>query len=135
MRPTVIVSLLGVLLLSGCGLNVTSADLFVLTRTGPGSTLKLLVNDGGTIRCNGGRTRSLSNPLLLRARDLASSLDKDVKGHLTLRAKPNTVYTYRVELQDGTLTFPDTAASGHKEIAQAELFTVQAAQSACGITA
>jgi hypothetical protein len=77
----------------------------------------------------------LSNSLLLRARDLASSLDKDVKAHLTLRPKPNTVDTYRVELQDGTLTFPDTAAAAHKESAQAELFTVQAAQSACGITA
>ena len=135
MRPAVVVSLLATLLLGGCGLNITSADLFVLTRTGPGSTLKLLVNDGGTIRCNGGRSRPLSGALRLRARDLASSLDKDVKAHLTLRPKPNTVYTYRVELQDGTLTFPDTAAAAHKEIAQAELFTVQAAQSACGITA
>ena len=32
-----------------------SPDLFLLTRTGQGATLTLLVNDGGTIRCNGGK--------------------------------------------------------------------------------
>ena len=41
--------------LAGCGLNVASPDLFVLTRTGQGGKLTLLVNDGGTVRCNGGK--------------------------------------------------------------------------------
>ncbi|RDJ93938.1 hypothetical protein B4Q13_18415, partial [Lacticaseibacillus rhamnosus] len=35
--------------LAGCGLSVQSADLFVLTRTGQGATLTMLVSDGGTI--------------------------------------------------------------------------------------
>ena len=72
MRPAVVVSLLVLILLSGCGLNVTSADLFVLTRTGQGQKLTMLVSDGGTIRCNGGRTRALPNALLLQARDIAA---------------------------------------------------------------
>ncbi len=135
MRSAALVIALGALLLSGCGLNVTSADLFVLTRTGQGQTLTMLVNDGGTIRCNGGHTRALSNPLLLRARDIASNLDKDVKAHMKFPSKANSVFSYKVRLQDGTLSFADTSAAGHKELAQAELFAVQAAQSACGITA
>ncbi|HYZ80523.1 MAG TPA: hypothetical protein VE571_04605, partial [Solirubrobacteraceae bacterium] len=59
--------------LSGC-FDVRSADLFVLTRTGQGSTLTLLVNDGGTIRCNGGKAKPVSNTTLISARDLADSL-------------------------------------------------------------
>ncbi len=135
MRPAALIIALGTLLLWGCGIDITSADLFVLTRTGQGQTLRMLVNDGGTIRCNGGHARALSNALLLRARDLASSLDKDVKAHMKFPSKANTVFTYRVQLQDGTLSFADTSAAGHTELAQAELFAVQAAQSACGIAA
>jgi hypothetical protein len=136
MRPAVVVSLLAVILLSGCGLNVTSADLFVLTRTGQGQKLTMLVSDGGTIRCDGGRTRALPNALLLQARDIASSLDSDVKAHRTFPPKPGSVFTYRVELQDGTLTFADTSATAkHQELSRAELFAVQAAQSGCGIAA
>ena len=135
MRSVALIVALGSLLLSGCGIDITSADLFVLTRTGQGQTLTLLVNDGGTIRCNGRRKRALSNALLLRARDIASSLDKDVKAHMKFPSKANTVFTYKVQLQDGTISFADTSAAGHKELAQAELFAVQAAQSACGIAA
>jgi hypothetical protein len=135
MRSAGVFTVLGALLLSGCGLNVTSADLFVLTRTGQGQTLTMLVSDGGTIRCNGGHTRPLSNALLLRARDIASSLDKDVKAHTKFPSKPNTVFSYKVQMQDGTLSFADTSAAGHQELAQAELFAVQAAQSACRIAA
>ena len=40
---------------------------------------------------------------------------------------------YRIRLQDGTISFPDTAAAKHKELAEAELFAVQAAQQACGL--
>ena len=135
MRSAVLIAALGVILLSGCGINIKSADLFMLTRTGQGQTLTMLVNDGGTIRCNGGHTRPLSNALLLQARDLASALDKDVKAHTKFPPKANTVFSYKVALQDGTLSFADTSAARHKELAEAELFAVQAAERACGIAA
>jgi|SRR5947209_2478415 len=135
MRSAVLIAALGVILLSGCGINIKSADLFMLTRTGQGQTLTMLVNDGGTIRCNGGHTRPLSSALLLQARDLASALDKDVKAHTKFPPKANTVFSYKVALQDGTLSFADTSAARHKELAEAELFAVQAAARACGIAA
>ena len=117
--------------LAGCGLDVTSADLFVLTRTGQGSKLTLLVNDGGTVKCNGGKARNLPDPELLSARDFAGTLDTDVKQHVHFAPNPRSVYRYRVALADGTLTFDDTAAAHHSELAQAEQFTLQVAENTC----
>lgn len=119
--------------LVGCGLGIQSPDLFLLTRTGQGRRTTLLVNDGGTIRCNDRAPRPLAEPLLLRARDLAESLDQDAKAKLTIPPAANSAYHYTIRLQDGTISFPDTAAAHHAELAQAELFAVQAAQQACGL--
>jgi hypothetical protein len=121
-------------LIGGCGFHVQSPDLFLLTRTGQGPTLTLLVNDGGTIRCDGRRARKLSDPLLLRARDLVSSLDHDAKGGLSIAATANSVFHYTIKLQDGTISFPDTASKTHSELAQAELLAVQLEQQACGLS-
>ena len=117
----------------GCGLNIQAPDLFLLERTGGGRPLTLLVNDSGTIRCDGGRPRTLSAPLLLRARDLAESLDSDAKRSLRIPSPPDSVSRYRMRLQDGTILFPDTAGRRHHELAQAELFAVDAAQLVCGL--
>lgn len=123
-------------LLAGCGFEVQSPDLFLLTRTGQGAELKMLVNDGGTISCNGRSPHRLSDPLLLQARDLANSLDGDARAKLRIASPPNSVYRYTIRLQNGTIAFPDTATAGGRfpALAQAELFTVQAAQQACGLT-
>jgi hypothetical protein len=126
---------LATLVVAGCGLNVQSADLFLLTRTGAGGKLTLLVNDSGTIRCDGGKTKSLSDPLLLDARDLADDLNKDAQSKLHLPpAAPGSVFSYKITLQDGTVSFSDTAARTHPELARAELFAVQAAQGPCGLS-
>jgi hypothetical protein len=119
---------------AGCGLNVRSADLFLLERVGQGRPLTLLVNDGGTISCNGGRGKPLSDRLLLQARALATKLSDDAKAKLRLAPSANSVAYYTIKLQNGTIAFPDTAAASHHELADAELFAVQAAQSACGLS-
>jgi hypothetical protein len=123
-------------IVAGCGLNVQAADLFLLTRTGQGGRLTLLVNDGGTVSCNGGSARSLPDPLLLSARDLASSLNGDAKANLRIAPAPNTAYRYTIKLQGGTVSFPDTATASGKypALARAELFTVQTAQQVCGLS-
>jgi hypothetical protein len=119
--------------LAGCGLQVSSPDLFVLHRTGQGKPLTLLVNDGGTIRCDGGPAKPISDQLLIQARDLADNLDKDAKASLRVPASANGVYFYTIKLQDGTISFGDTAAAKHHELAAAELFAVTAAQGPCGL--
>ena len=120
---------------AGCGLNVQSPDLFTLSRTGQGQPLTLLVNDSGTIRCDGGKTKSLPDPLLLDARDLADDLNKDAQSKLHIPpAAPDSVFRYRITLQEGTVSFSDTAARTRPELARAELFAAQAAQGPCGLS-
>lgn len=132
-RATIAVLLLGSPALAGCGLNVQSPDLFMLTREGQGQRLELLVSDGGTIRCDGRSPEPLSDHLLIQARALASDLDKDAKARLALPASQASVFTYAIKLQDGTISFPDTAAGKRHELSEAELFAVQASRAACGL--
>ena len=128
-------TLLVAVVLAGCGLDVQQPDLFLVTRTGAhGQKLSLLVNDGGTISCNGGKPKSLPDPLLLAARDLATSLNTDVSSKLRFSSSTRSVYSYTVKVQNGTLYFPDTAAVSRKELADLELFVVQAAANPCGLS-
>jgi hypothetical protein len=131
----VVLVLLVAVAIAGCGLDVQAPDLFLLTRTGQGQHLRLLVNDGGTIRCNGKRARPLSGSLLLQARDLASGLGGDAKEKLRIPSPANSVYRYTMRLQQGTISFPDTAAASGKypRLAQAEEFALRAARKACGL--
>lgn len=119
------------ILLAGCGLDVQAPDLFLLTRTGQGGRLRLLISDGGTIRCNGARPRRLSDQLLLEARDLAGGLGGDALHKLRIPSPSNSIYTYTIRLQQGTISFPDTATAGGKypRLAQAEQFALRAAAS------
>jgi hypothetical protein len=119
--------------LAGCGLSVKSADLFLLTRTGAGRRLTLLVSDGGAVRCDGGSAKPLSDKLLIQARDLTNTLNDDAKRGMHIPPTPRSVATYTVRLQHGTISFPDTAARAHSELAQLELFAVQASQDPCGL--
>lgn len=119
--------------MAGCGLSVQSADLFLLTRAGAGGRLALLVSDDGTVRCNGGAAKPLSDKLLIQARDLTTTLNDDAKRGMRIGSTPRSVAEYSVRLQHGTISFPDTAARAHSELAQLELFTVQVAQQPCGL--
>jgi hypothetical protein len=118
---------------AGC-LSVQAADLFLLTRTGGGPKLTLLVNDSGTVRCDGGQPQPLPDRFLLQARDLANTLNTDATHHLNLPRTPNTVAMYTAKLQNGRISFPDTAARTHSELAQLELLAVQIAQGPCGLS-
>ncbi len=119
--------------LVGCGVDQRSPDLFLLTRSGPGPTLTLLPSDGGTIRCDGGKERPLPDSLLIQARDLAQDLDKDARRGLAISPSAGAVFDYRIKLENGTITFPDSAARSRKELSRATLFAAQAAQRACGL--
>jgi hypothetical protein len=117
-------------LLAGC-LEIKPADLFVLTRTGQGRTLTMLVTDDGMITCNHGSAHSLPDPLLLRARDLVGSLRAQARSKLVIPSPPGSAFRYRIRLQAGTVVFPDTAGANHPVLARAELFAVQAAAQGC----
>ena len=120
-------------LLAGC-FDVQSPDLFLLTRTGQGGKLTLLVNDGGTIRCDGAKAKPISDNALVTARDLADNLVTDAQNKLTIPRAPGSIYYFTIKLQQGTISFPDRAAATRKVLAQAELFAAQAAQQECRVT-
>jgi hypothetical protein len=117
--------------LGGCGLAVKAPDLFLLTRTGPGGKLSILVSDAGTISCNGSKPKPLTDAALIAARDLATNLDNDAKAGLRLKPTASSVYSYTVKMQDGTISFPDAAAIKHAELGPLEQFVLQQAQATC----
>ena len=131
---TLLLALATVGMLVGCGLDVQSPDLFVLTRTGQGSKLTLLVNDSGTIACNGGKARMISSARLITARDLSDNLAKDAGANLRLPIGPGSTYTYKIRMQQGTITFSDRDTARRPYLAQAELFAIDAAQQVCGLS-
>jgi hypothetical protein len=108
-RALLVAVLVSALPLAGCG--ETSPDLFALTRTGtiPGARLSLVVNDGGTVRCNGGGARTLPSSLLLEARDLASQLPDDARAARRFPPRPGSVLAYRVRSPDGAVRWSDTS--------------------------
>lgn len=121
------------LVLAGCG--AAYPDVFLLTRSGslPGARLTLLVNDGGTVRCNGGAERTLPAPRLLDARRIAEDLSDDAKKNLTLPAPRGSVLRYRLRTQDGTVTFSDVDAVRRPELAPVIVFARKVAQDVCGL--
>ena len=127
------VLLVGAAATGGCGLNVQSADLFLLTRTGPGTKLTLEVNDGGTIRCNGGHAHRISSAQLIAARDLADNLAADAQHGLHLAPAPGSIYRFRIGLEQGVVRFSDRDTAGRPNLARAVLFATQTAQQVCGL--
>ena len=119
------------LALAACGFEVQAPDDFLMTRTGQGPKVTFLVNDAGTIRCDGGRQRPITSALLISARALVTSLQGDAQKHLNLPQASNSVYRYTVRMQLGTISFPDTAAARHHELAGVEQFALQALAGPC----
>jgi hypothetical protein len=127
------VLILAALVAGGCGLEIQQPDLFLLTRTGGGSTKTLLVNSAGTVRCNGTGTRPVPDKLLLQARNLTARLQRDARHHLRVASGPDSFYHYRVKVRGGTIVFPDTAARRHPELAQLELLAVKLTEGPCTV--
>jgi hypothetical protein len=127
------VAVLAAVALAGCG--AAYPDLFELRRTGslPGARLTLLVNDGGTVRCNGGEARQLPARLLLDARRFARDLMEEAHDDLTLPAPRSSLLRYRLRTQDGTVTFSDVDAARRPELAPVIVFARAVAQDVCGL--
>jgi hypothetical protein len=131
-RGALVASALSVVALVGCGLGVQSPDLFALTRTGGGKPLTMVVNDGGTVTCDGRPAKTLPDSLLLVARSLVGQLNPDALKKLDPPSARGSVYRFKVRLQRGTFSFPDTSAAHRPELAKLEQFVLQA-QAACRV--
>ena len=94
---------------SACG--TPSPDLFVVKRDGvvPGAKLELLVSDT-TARCNQGLVQPLSSAQTLEARDITDDLIAVQSGAVAVPdAPPFEIFSFRVETEKGSLSYPDTA--------------------------
>jgi hypothetical protein len=119
-------------LLAGCG--TPSADLFLVKRSGTdrNANLTLLVSDGGTVTCNQTEHR-IPGELLLRARELTRQLSEQAELNLVLEPGPNSVLSYKVEMEAGTIAFSDTSRPLPRSFSALTAFTAEVAEDICGI--
>jgi hypothetical protein len=120
-------------LLGGCGYE--QPDLFEVQRSGAdrNANVRLVVNDGGTVSCNGGKQRAIPGEQLLTARDLARALDKEASLSIDLPPAANSSLRYRVKTQNGNLAFSDTSAHRPRTFDRLVQFTKDVIEDTCGI--
>jgi hypothetical protein len=118
-------------LLAGAGCGEPGADLFIVRRTGqgPGAALTLRVADDGFVRCNGGRRRRMADTQLLLAREIQRALGG--MANRSYAPGPNSVFAYRVRVEDGTVAFSDTSPGITDELRKAAAFTREVATGVC----
>jgi hypothetical protein len=121
-----------VLLLAGCG--SPPADLFVVNRTGAdrNAKLTLLVSDDGMVTCNGSQ-HPITNRQLLDARALTRDLSSQAELHVQLPPGPNSVLSYRVRMQAGTVAFSDTSRPLPTSFTKLTQFTKDISEDVCGL--
>jgi hypothetical protein len=119
--------------LTGCGER--SPDLFLVKRSGQGrnANLTMVVNDGGSVTCNG-RSHELPSHELLTARALTRDMGKSAKLALDLPARPGSVLSYRVRMQAGSIAFSDTSRPLPLPLIRLEQFTKDVSEGVCGLS-
>ena len=131
MRPLVAALVLAAVL-AGCG--TPSPDLFVVDRSGPdrNANVELLVNDGGSVTCNGDK-HPLDADRLLKARQLERDLEPQAELGIQLPEGPGTDLSYRVRMEGGTVAFSDRSAGVPNTFQRLAAFTKDVTERVCGI--
>ena len=119
------------LALAGCGADYP--DLMVVTRSGslPGARLTMLVNDGGTVRCNDGPEHQMPARALLDAREIARDLAEQAARDLTLPRPPGALLRFHLRTQEGTVTFSDADAADRPLLGRLVALTRTVAKDVC----
>lgn len=118
---------------AGCG-GVAAPDLFVVYRTGstPQARLTLLVNEEGGVSCNGrAMAQKLSDPQIVKAREIQEELLKPSSSHVSLAPRPGSVLSYYVRDESGNVRFSDNSAGQPAVFRKLQLFVLQTAQEIC----
>jgi len=126
--------LLCALLLCGCGGGgVLSADLFEVKRSGsvPGAQLTLVVNEDGTVRCDGGPPLPISDPQLVLARGIQEELKEAVSSHLALPPSHGSVLSYYLRDGEGYVRFSDNSAGQSKTMHELQGLVLEVGQKVC----
>lgn len=125
--------LLVVVVFIGCG--APSADLFEVRRSGEdrNANVRLVVNDGGTVTCNGAEPEALPGEALLEARELARDLEAEASLSIELPPGPNAVLRYDVRTEAGRVAFSDTSRGRPRAFDRLVGFTSEVIEDVCGI--
>lgn len=121
------------LVAAGCGAGVAAPDLFIAERLGAtaGARLTLLINEEGSVRCNGGSELKLSDPQIIQARAIQEELKEPAEARLSLPARAGSVLSYRVRDENGSVRFADNSTGQPRVLRNLALFMLQVAQSVC----
>jgi hypothetical protein len=138
-RLALAASLLALVSLSACG-GVTAPDLFIVQRSGSGphARLTLLVNEEGRVHCNGvgarnGHKLKLGDSALVQARAIQEDLKEPASEHLSLPPGPESVLSYSVRDEHGSVRFSDNSTGQPKVLRELALFVLRTAQDVCGL--
>jgi len=117
---------------AGCG--TPPPDLFEVKRTGEdrNANVDVVVNDGGSVSCNG-KEHPLDADLLLRARQLLRDLEPQAELHLELPPGPQSQLRYRVRMEAGTVAFADTSRNNPRSFLALAAFTKDVTEDVCGL--
>lgn len=127
-----VIAVAAAVLSGGCGTE--SPDLFAVERSGSDreANLRLVVNDGGSVTCNGKEHR-LDADLLLRARQVLRDLAPQAELHLELPPGPQAQLRYRARMEAGTVSFSDTSRGNPKSFLALAAFTKDVTEDVCGL--
>jgi hypothetical protein len=120
------------LALAGCG--GAYSDLLAVERTGslPDAQVSYVVNDGGTIRCDGGSEQQLPSKLLLESRDVVRALREQFEARTAYPRSPRALLRFRAETADGEMTFSDVDGARDPDLGRLVLLVRRTAQQMCG---
>lgn len=132
-RLAVAAAALALGLAAGCGADYP--DLMVVRRSGalPDANVTLLINDGGTVRCDGGEPLQMPPRPMLDAREIARELAQEASEDLVLARPPGAQLRFHLETQDGTVAFSDANAAGRPLLGRLVALTRTIAQDVCGL--
>ena len=132
MRRLAAVVLALALAAAGCG--SPPPDLFEVKRSGEdvNANVDVVVNDGGSVTCNG-KDHRLDADLLLRARQVLRDLEPQAELHLELPPGPGSQLRYTARMEAGTVSFADTSRGNPKSFLALAAFTKDVTEDVCGL--
>jgi hypothetical protein len=122
------------LALAAAGCGTPPPDLFEVKRTGEdrNANVDVVVNDGGSVSCNGKEHR-LDADLLLRARQVLRDLAPQAELHLELPPGPQAQLRYTARMEAGTVSFSDTSRGNPTSFLALAAFTKDVTEDVCGL--
>jgi hypothetical protein len=121
--------------IAGCATQ-TAPDDMLITRTGsiPGARLSLRLTDDGHASCNRGPLREVPSADLIQTRALTTALSGAGKRHERLAPQPDSILSYTIRLQSGTLRFSDNSRGQSTSMFKVAYLTRQIAKGVCHLT-